>query len=455
MATEEKMEISTDVKQENNAIIKNRVAAHSHVKGLGLDTETGEALQKSTGFIGQKQAREAAGIIVELVRQKRMAGRGVLFSGKPGTGKTAIALAIAHELGDKIPFVPIVASEVYSSEVKKTEILMENFRRAINVRMMEKKEVYEGEVVQITPFEQDGNNFGYGKAISHVEIVLKTSKGSKKLKLDPTIYDDLLKQKVEVGDVIYIDIKSATVKRVGRSDVFATEFDIDADVFVPMPKGDVHKSKDVVQYCTLHDFDVANVAPQGGQGDAMSFFNQLMKPKKTEITEMLREQVNKVVNNFIEEGTAELLPGVLFIDEVHMLDLECFTFLHRALESQISPIVIFATNRDLNSTEGGDPCIPLDLLDRLLIVHTRQYDKAEIAAIVKVRADAEGVNLSAESLEKLSKTGKETSLRYVMQLLTPAKVIAQLNGRDIIEPSDIDDCTTLFLDAKSSAKISL
>ena len=34
------------------------------------------------------------------------------------------------------------------------------------------------------------------------------------------------------------------------------------------------------------------------------------------------------------------MPGVLFIDEVHMLDIECFTYLHRALESPISPIVV-------------------------------------------------------------------------------------------------------------------
>lgn len=58
--------------------------------------------------------------------------------------------------------------------------------------------------------------------------------------------------------------------------------------------------------------------------------------------------MNKVVNGFIEDGSAELLPGVLFIDEVHILDLECFTFLHRALESPISPIVVFATNRSLS-----------------------------------------------------------------------------------------------------------
>jgi DNA helicase TIP49 (TBP-interacting protein) len=30
-----------------------------------------------------------------------------------------------------------------------------------------------------------------------------------------------------------------------------------------------------------------------------------------------------------------------------MLDIECFTYLNRALESSLSPIVIFATNRGM------------------------------------------------------------------------------------------------------------
>lgn len=107
---------------------------------------------------------------------------------------------------------------------------------------------------------------------------------------------------------------------------------------------------------------------------------QLMKPKKTEITgrenptlsqltspqpassligfkivfqslfsllflDKLRAEINKVVNRYIDQGVAELVPGVLFVDEVHMLDIECFTYLHRALESTIAPIVVFASNR--------------------------------------------------------------------------------------------------------------
>lgn len=52
---------------------------------------------------------------------------------------------------------------------------------------------------------------------------------------------------VAVGDVIYIESNSGAVKRVGRSDAFATEFDLEAEEYVPLPKGEVHKKKEIVQ----------------------------------------------------------------------------------------------------------------------------------------------------------------------------------------------------------------
>lgn len=433
-----------------------RIASHSHVKGLGLD-ENGYAISAAAGLVGQELAREASGIIVEMIKSKRMAGRAVLLAGPPGTGKTALALAIAQELGNKVPFCPMVGSEVYSTEIKKTEVLMENFRRAIGLRIKETKEVYEGEVTELTPVETENPMGGYGKTVAQVVIGLKTAKGTKQLKLDPSIYESLQKEKVEVGDVIYIEANSGAVKRQGRSDTFATEFDLEAEEYVPLPKGDVHKKKEVVQDVTLHDLDFANAKPQGGQ-DIMSMMGQLMKPKKTEITDKLRKEINKVVNKYIDQGIAELVPGVLFIDEVHMLDIECFTYLHRALESTIAPIVIFATNRGKCAIKGSDDIVsphgmPLDLLDRIMIIRTLPYSLDEMVQILKIRAQIEGITMDQEALTAIGDIGTKTTLRYAIQCLTPAFLLAKINGKESINKDDVTEINQLFFDAKASAKI--
>ena len=119
----------------------------------------------------------------------------------------------------------------------------------------------------------------------------------------------------------------------------------------------------------------------------------------------VREQIDGKVAEWREEGKAEIVPGVLFIDEVglaacirplfmiccsslpavgslaplpacqaptrrmlfrrlshasalsleqvHMLDIECFSFLNRALESDMAPILVVATNRGITKIRWG------------------------------------------------------------------------------------------------------
>lgn len=416
----------------------------------------GEATAVGAGLVGQIEAREACGIVVDLIASQKMAGRALLLAGAPGTGKTALALAMSQELGPKVPFCPMVGSEVFSSEVKKTEVLMEHFRRAIGLRIRETKEVYEGEVTELTVEETEDPLGGYGRMISHVILGLKTAKGTKTLRLDPTIHDSLAKEKVSVGDIIYIESNSGAVKRVGRSDSFATEFDLEAEEYVPLPKGEVHKKREVVQDVTLHDLDVANARPQGGK-DVMSLVNAMGKPKKTEITDKLRQEINKVVTRYIDQGVAELVPGVLFIDEVHMLDIECFTYLNRSLESTLSPIVVFATNRGVTKIRGTDVLsphgIPVDLLDRMLIVRTHPYRVEEMVHILAIRATTESLEVDPSALALLGEVGSRTSLRYAVQLLTPSRILAETFGRTTITDEDVRLVDALFLDGKASAQM--
>lgn len=48
--------------------------------------------QASQGMVGQLAARRAAGVVLEMIREGKIAGRAVLIAGQPGTGKTAIAM---------------------------------------------------------------------------------------------------------------------------------------------------------------------------------------------------------------------------------------------------------------------------------------------------------------------------------------------------------------------------
>lgn len=160
--------------------------------------------------------------------------------------------------------------------------------------------------------------------------------------------------------------------------------------------------------------------------------------------------------------------------QVHMLDLECFTYLNRALESSISPIVILATNRGLTSIKGSDGLvaahgIPPDLLPRLLIIPTHPYNASEIRQIVSTRATLEystpapaglqggglisTMTLADDALDELTKQGERVSLRYALQLLSPAGILARSRGSqgNVVSAEDVNEATSLFWDAGRSA----
>lgn len=54
----------------------------------------------------------------------------------------------------------------------------------------------------------------------------------------------------------------------------------------------------------------------------MSVMGSLVRSGRTEVTDKLRREVNKVVKGYVDQGVAEVVPGVVFIDEV----CTCFRF---------------------------------------------------------------------------------------------------------------------------------
>jgi len=423
-----------------------RIGAHSHIRGLGLDDSL-EARAVSQGMVGQASARKAAGVILNMINDGQIAGRAILIAGQPGTGKTAIAMGMAQALGADTPFTTIAASEIFSLEMNKTEALTQAFRRSIGVRIKEETEIIEGEVVEIEIDRPAAGSTGGGKT---GKLTLKTTEMETVYDLGQKMIDSLTKEKAQAGDVITIDKATGRISVLGRSFTRSRDYDAmgPSTKFVQCPEGELQKRKEVVHVVSLHEIDVINSRQQG--------FLALFAGDTGEIKSEVREQIDQKVAEWREEGKAEIVPGVLFIDEVHMLDIECFSYLNRALESDLAPVLVVATNRGITRIRGTNykspHGIPIDLLDRLLIISTTPYTEKEIRQILHIRCEEEDVEMSDDALTLLTKIGVETSLRYAIHMIIAAALVCQKRKGVEVEVEDIKRVYSLFVDVKRSTQ---
>jgi len=431
-----------------------RIGAHTHIKGLGLD-ENMKAIKVKDGMVGQEKAREAAGLVVQMIKEGKMSGRVVILAGPPGTGKTAIAVAISRELGQNVPFIQMSGSEIYSTEKKKTEVLIEAIRKCIGVEIHEMRKVYEGEVTGIDIRTAPHPYNPYQKVPESVRLTLRTKKQEKTIEAGASIAQQIIQLGVTEGSVIQIDAETGRVVNLGLSIESAKgkTYDVDTRQKVPRPDGDVLKEKEFVYTLTLHDMDEIHAQRSMG-GSLFSFL--LGGPETKEIDPEVRAAVDDSVKKLVDEGKAFIHPGVLFIDDSHLLDLEAFSFLGRALESELVPIIILATNRGITTIRGTDvkaPMgFPLDLIDRAVIIATHEYDADSIREILRIRAREEKVTIDEDALEKLTEIGSKTSLRYAVQLLSLAAQNAKVQKHESVTLEDVNRVDSLFMDVQEATE---
>ncbi|PBK76414.1 TIP49-domain-containing protein [Armillaria solidipes] len=373
-------------------------SVYSHIHRLRLDDRL-EPRANSQEMVAWAKAREAAGMVLKTVQDGWIAGRVMLSSGSPSTGKTVIALGMAQTLGPDIPFTMIAASasEVFSLSMSKTEA----YRRNIGIK--EGTELVEGEVeIQLTGVW---------------------------LELFDKMIDALSKEKVLSGGIVTTNIWKITELDC----LFARSRDHDAigadTECVQSPEDEIQKWGEVVHTVSLHDIDVINSRTQD--------FSPLFAGDTGEIKQEVWNQINTKVAEWREEGRAEIIPGVLFIDAVHMSDTERLSLLNRALENDLATL---ASNRGVAHIRGtifrSSHGLPFNL-DRVLIVSTKLHKD------VALKVDATSVFTSM---------AMQTTLRYSLSLISCAQMLARKRKADQVGVEDLRRAYTYFLDEKRSVQ---
>jgi RuvB-like protein 1 len=400
---------------------------HSHIKGLGLDPNYSPVSNSnSSGFIGQDNTRKELGNIVKLIKLKGdYPNRPILITGGPASGKSALGHALKQELGSKIPFAKAVPAELnFFGE----DALITFCRRTIGLKIKETKDVFEGEVTELVvhevPLAPPDNSESSYKAISHISLTLKTAKGTKQLDLDAMMYDNLIKSQISIGDIVYFEANSGAIKRLGKSDAYKHVYDLEFDTFLPLPKGEVRTQREVIQELNLIDLDIAAADPEFGN----DLISQAAKvalshvPRRIEITDAIRRKVDDMVDGLLsdEQDAAELVPGVLFIDDAHLLDPKIWLSILRLIRLRTCPVIVMAANNNIYQKVDNS------IIEQCHLVKTTDYSLEDLREIIRVRSKTEQIPLEDVSLAELSKLAHGVNLNYALNLLTFLK--AMLNS---------------------------
>lgn len=169
------------------------------------------------------------------------------------------------------------------------------------------RDVYEGEVSEIKIMRNnDGDPLW-------IDLSLRTAKATKQIKLTKNLLSAI--SAVNLGDIIYIEPSLGIIKRLGRSETRADEYDLEGDKYLQLSKGAVHAVKEKEVVLSLYDFDYA--------------FNKY----NSKISAFVRSHVDNVVQSYIELGIAKAIPSAIYIDSAQLLSVGDLTNIRHTINT--------------------------------------------------------------------------------------------------------------------------
>lgn len=231
--------------------------------------------------------------------------------------------------------------------------------------------IFEGEVVDIRSIKDNNNE------VQEVELTLRAAKGTKVVRLSRYMRNAI--SNLNVGDVVYIEPNAGLIKRLGRSESCANEYDLEGDKYVQLNKGSVSLRKKRSVFVSFYDFDYA--------------FNKY----SSDISIFTRSAVNAIVSDYLESGMAKTINSVLVINNSELLEGAQLKVLKRCMEAQ--PWVKVMLVGSLNKMDRADLAsflrIETSPEDPMDVLRARHGNLANFAGVIEKY-------INKVSLEKIS-----------------------------------------------------
>ncbi|AFP65429.1 ruvb-like protein 2 (nucleomorph) [Chroomonas mesostigmatica CCMP1168] len=416
---------------------------YSHIKGLGVCRFI-NCRYNSQGFVAQKELKRVATIFLQTINDQNFYTKGLILAGSSGTGKTSLAIAFSFSLNTQIPFININGSEIYSNIVSKIEIITQNIRKSIGATFFEESLLIEGEIVKIQIHSKTNNK----KSITWGSITIKNRELQNIYEIGPNVLKKILNEKLEKGDKIKIDKTNGSIHSCKKFEKKCAPENTSPTIKHNLSSS-LEKHKITEHFITLHELDLLNSA-----GKAML---TIFSEKKIEINKHTRDKIDKIILNWEMKKKIKITRGLLFIDDVHLLELNIFSFLGKIIENQLAP-VFFLTTSSITSKINGTNILshhglPVDLLDRFLVISSHPNSFLEIKEILNLHSKEEMLILEEVALFFLAKIGIECGISYSIYLLSTLSLVS-FNSFRKIKLKDIMRSYSFFIDFKRFGRCS-
>ncbi|EPR79380.1 RuvB/Pontin protein, partial [Spraguea lophii 42_110] len=332
-------------------------------------------------LIGQQSAKNACLDILCIVKDNTQAGLAFILQGENSIN--TLVSAIEKDLNKEFNMVKTNGFEI--STPYDIDVLV---NRSIKIKIEETKDCLEGEVTKINIIRKNDT-------VETVELGIKTAKGTKITKLSGEFYNELISQRIEEGDIIFIEASAGLIKRLGRSETFVKAYDLERDKYIPLPTNEVRIKKKVIKVLNLQNFN----------------------PNK---------QIEDLLDQYEGQGYAEITHGIIYIENIEKLNRQCGNYLAKVMESGKAPTFIFSTRNKLENINER-------ILEKSFVIKVDSLSNEDIKNILIIKNN--GI-IQEEIIDFISKL--EITLKNKIEILEIMK------NRGMEEIKDVEEIMSIF-----------